>query len=387
MDLHAGWMSGYIKYNNEVIGEVLFYLDKGEVPTWNKLYGTYISTPDNVLVEDTRTSYRRLEGIVSDSGTEKILAPASAEATVADGKILMLVTPNDLVGAATPEKCDPFAYVVSITDEQGMTKEHVMYTEEASFDIPAGMSGTLKIAVRSKSMYDNIEESEPITAEVRQGEGILPTPDVKVELIETGTGSGQYTYRYSLNNLDVYNKKYSGWQVKISLFGRYEILILDAKNPTGKLSIDYSEKWYQINAQAIGEDYQSSTLTSVPVYLPNYQPQIKVGTYNGNDRVKATTSISGSSLDDLKINVTLEGANTNIVETPTIYSCRTDWNMEERNFRKTECCVCKNRYDVSIQRKCSSDICKSSRLSAGCIEPEDSSLVFTVWSWTGLHLL
>ena len=309
----------YIKYNNEVIGEVLFYLDKGEVPTWNKLYGTYISTPDNVLVEDTRTSYRRLEGIVSDSGTEKILAPASAEATVADGKILMLVTPNDLVGAATLEKCDPFAYVVSITDEQGMTKEHVMYTEEASFDIPAGMSGTLKIAVRSKSMYDNIEESESITAEVRQGEGILPTPDVKVELIETGTGSGQYTYRYSLNNLDVYNKKYSGWQVKISLFGRYETLILDAKNPTGKLSIDYSEKWYQINAQAIGEDYQSSTLTSVPVYLPNYQPQIKVGTYNGNDRVKATTSISGSSLDDLKIDVTLEGANTNIVEIPTIY--------------------------------------------------------------------
>lgn len=123
---------------------------------------------DNVLVEDTRTSYRRLEGIVSNSGTEKILAPASAEATVADGKILMLVTPNDLVGAATPEKCDPFAYVVSITDEQGMTKEHVMYTEEASFDIPAGMSGTLKIAVRSKSMYDNIEESEPITAEVRR---------------------------------------------------------------------------------------------------------------------------------------------------------------------------------------------------------------------------
>ena len=309
----------YIKYNNNVIGEVLFYLEKGEVPAWDKLYGSYITNPDNVLIEDTRTSYRRIEGIVSDSGSEKILAPAAAKATVADGQITMVVIPKDLEDSLTQEKCDPFAYVVSITDDQGVTEEHVMYTEKESFDIPAGMSGVLKITVRSKSMYDDIEESEAINAEVTQGEGILPEPDVKVELIETGTESGQYTYRYSLNNLDVYNKKYPGWQVKISLFGRYESLTLNAKNPTGRLYIAYDEKWYQINAQATGDGYQSSILTSVPVYLPNYQPQIKVGTYNSNDRVKATTSISGSSLDDLKINVTLEGANTNIVETPTIY--------------------------------------------------------------------
>lgn len=309
----------YIKYNNNVIGEVLFYLEKGEVPAWDKLYGSYITNPDNVLIEDTRTSYRRIEGIVSDSGSEKILAPAAAKATVADGQITMVVIPKDLEDSLTQEKCDPFAYVVSIADDQGVTEEHVMYTEKESFDIPAGMSGVLKITVRSKSMYDDIEESEAINAEVTQGEGILPEPDVKVELIETGTESGQYTYRYSLNNLDVYNKKYPGWQVKISLFGRYESLTLNAKNPTGRLYIAYDEKWYQINAQATGDGYQSSILTSVPVYLPNYQPQIKVGTYNSNDRVKATTSISGSSLDDLKINVTLEGANTNIVETPTIY--------------------------------------------------------------------
>lgn len=309
----------YIKYNNNVIGEVLFYLEKGEVPAWDKLYGSYITNPDNVLIEDTRTSYRRIEGIVSDSGSEKILAPAAAKATVADGQITMVVIPKDLEDSLTQEKCDPFAYVVSIADDQGVTEEHVMYTEKESFDIPAGMSGVLKITVRSKSMYDDIEESEAINAEVTQGEGILPEPDVKVELIKTETGSGQYTYRYSLNNLDVYNKKYPGWQVKISLFGRYESLTLNAKNPTGRLYIAYDEKWYQINAQATGDGYQSSILTSVPVYLPNYQPQIKVGTYNSNDRVKATTSISGSSLDDLKINVTLEGANTNIVETPTIY--------------------------------------------------------------------
>lgn len=309
----------YIKYNNNVIGEVLFYLEKGEVPAWDKLYGSYITNPDNVLIEDTRTSYRRIEGIVSDSGSEKILTPAAAKATVADGQITMVVIPKDLEDSLTQEKCDPFAYVVSIADDQGVTEEHVMYTEKESFDIPAGMSGVLKITVRSKSMYDDIEESEAINAEVTQGEGILPEPDVKVELIETGMGSGQYTYRYSLNNLDVYNKKYPGWQVKISLFGRYESLTLNAKNPTGRLYIAYDEKWYQINAQATGDGYQSSILTSVPVYLPNYQPQIKVGTYNSNDRVKATTSISGSSLDDLKINVTLEGANTNIVETPTIY--------------------------------------------------------------------
>ena len=71
----------YIKYNNNVIGEVLFYLEKGEVPAWDKLYGSYITNPDNVLIEDTRTSYRRIEGIVSDSGSEKILAPAAAKAT------------------------------------------------------------------------------------------------------------------------------------------------------------------------------------------------------------------------------------------------------------------------------------------------------------------
>lgn len=302
--------------NKEVIGEVLFYVT--ENPSWEKLFNDYAEKQNSSLVADQRISYKRLEGIVSKDGKEQILAPVSATATVTDGQITMNVTAQDLNGSIPQTKCDPFAYVVSIKDEHGVTAEHIMYSESESFDTPEGMSGKLQIKVRAKSMFDEVEESEDVDAAVTQGEGILPTPDVKVELIKTGSESGQYTYRYSLNNLDDY-RNYSGWQVKISLSGRNESLTLNAANPTGKLSINYSDNWYQINAQAAGTGYQSSILTSVPVYLPNYQPQIKVGINNGTDRVKATTSISGNSLDDLKIDVTLVGTNTDIVETPTIY--------------------------------------------------------------------
>ncbi len=309
----------YIKDGDTVIGEVLFYVS--DTPEWDKMFNDYLKNQDSTLVADQRYSYKRVEGITtSESGKEQILAPASAKATVANGRITMEITAKNLPDSVPEQLCDPFAYVVTITDENGTVATRTIYSENESFDVPPELSGTLtSISVRAKSMYDEVEDSEEVFSTMIQGEGTMPVPDVRIELIKKGNGSGQYTYQYSLNNLDDY-KKYSGWQVKVTIFGRNESVTLNEANPTGTLNIGYDEKWYQINAQAtIADSEQSSSLISVPVYLPNYQPQIKVGTSNGKDRVQVTTTLSGNTQDELKLDVTLVGTNTEVVETPTIY--------------------------------------------------------------------
>ena len=297
-------------------GKVLFYLDD----TYNSENFYYVR--DHFLDKGSnyyklaREGYRNTEGIVAN----KILAPASATASIANGKISVDITPQDLPKALMGEQCNPFKYNIILSDENGNTDTRVIYTESGSFDLPSNLSGTLTVQVQAVSMLDDVEPSDVIDAQTQQAKKVLPTPDVKIELYQIdektyGNMDSNYIYRITLNNLSEYDS-YEGWQVKVSVQG-VGTVTLSEENLSQNLTVNTGT--YQMMAQATAENYEDSAINSTPVYLPKYKPSIKLGTKSSSGQAQAKVDVTGTTLENLSINVTLDGSNTGIIETPPIY--------------------------------------------------------------------
>ena len=336
-DIQGQWCeideNGYIieKSSGTRLAEIMFYLD--ENITYNSTWftNTLIKEPDNAFVNSARNSWRRLEGIVTnEAGENQILAPQSAEVKIQNGKINITVTPAEMSpnaeGTAKPKTCDPYKYVVQVSDETGKTEEHSLYTETGSFTIPSGLSGNLSIQVKAVSMYDDVQESEFIQANIIDSKLILPTPDVKAVLVKIGSS---YQYQFSLNNEEDYNatdengeKLYEGWNVKVNVQGNQSVTLNEENS---KVAMDVSKAGiYQIIAQATDgsgkNQYIDSPEVSVSAYLPKYTPLISLTTNNSSTgKAKASVGMSGNTLDNLSINITLDGSNTGIIDTPPVY--------------------------------------------------------------------
>lgn len=302
---------------NTVHGKVLYYLDNSyDNLSYNKVYDKIMDKGSNYY-KLAREGYRNTEGIVNN----KILAPASATASIANGKISVDITPQDLPNALMGEKCNPFKYNIIISDGRN-TETRELYTESGFFDIPFSMSGNLSVQVQSVSMFSDVASSEMINANVTQTKKVLPTPDVKAELYQQAENNyykeNNYIYRFTLNNLSDY-ASYPGWQVKVSIQGGGTVT-LDEKNTAKNLEVNAGT--YQMTAQALAENlnYENSATKSTPVYLPKYKPSISLTTSNSsNGKAKVSVDVTGTTLENLSINVTLDGSNTGIIETPPIY--------------------------------------------------------------------
>lgn len=172
-------------------------------------------------------------------------------------------------------------------------------------------------------MLDDVEPSDVINAQTQQAQKVLPTPDVKIELYQIAESTfankeNNYTYRITLNNLSDY-ASYPGWQVKVSIQGGGSV-ILNENNTTANLAVNAGT--YQMTAQALAENsnYENSATKSTPVYLPKYKPSISLTASNSsNGKAKVSVDVTGTTLENLSINVTLDGSNTGIIETPPIY--------------------------------------------------------------------
>ena len=66
--------------NDKKMGEVLFYID--EYYETSKIENKVIVDTEDSIVVNSRTAYKRLEGVVTVDEKEKILAPDSVEASV-----------------------------------------------------------------------------------------------------------------------------------------------------------------------------------------------------------------------------------------------------------------------------------------------------------------
>lgn len=301
-------------------GKVLFYLDE----TFNNLpFGSGEGQVANAILKKgssyyklARKGYKNTEGIENN----KILAPESATASIAKGKVSVNITPKALPKALKGEQCNPFKYNIILSDEKGNTDTRVIYTESGSFDLPSNLSGTLTVQVQAVSMLDDVEPSDVIDAQTQQAQKVLPTPDVKVELNQIAekiyvNKDSNYTYRITLNNLSDYDS-YTGWQVKVSVQGAGTVT-LSEKNPSQNLTVNTGT--YQMMAQATAANYEDSAINSTPVYLPKYKPSIKLGTKSSSGQAQAKVDVTGTTLENLSINVTLDGSSTGIIETPPIY--------------------------------------------------------------------
>ena len=366
--------NGYIVKSDKTtrIGQILFYTGDENYKNHDELYWKCTERPllsekgkEDAIYFNSRESYRRLEGIIQAGSQKQLKAPVLANATVADGKISISVTPDKLpTDPAT--KCDPFAYLVTITGSNGQSMTKTIYSEDESFDIPSGLSGTLEISVQSVSMFSDVENSVATKASVIQSGAILPSPDVRAELVMVPDGynlNGEQVYYYyemSLNNLDEY-KEYSGWKVNIYLnaYGKDKNVALSADNPTGILPINFDSKkndknnTYQIIAQALHgkTDYEDSPVISTSAYMPLFQAFLGLNTpYKWTtDKLShianTSYSVSGSTLDTLSVDVTIDdAANTEILEVNPIYRAELigDWTDTKGNtysdvvFAKTD---------------------------------------------------
>ncbi len=356
--------NGYIQNGNgSRIGQVLYEVGDEQYPNHDNIYyiGSEQTEPSrNLLAYNSRLSYKRLEGITKDtSGKEKLEKPIAAAANVNGGKIKMTVTPAALPNDPS-SLSDPFAYRVMITDDNGNTREKMLYRETESFDIPEGLSGSLTMKVQAVSMFDDVADSTAVTVNVTQDKEILPSPDVRAELIvdQISTWKKDYRYKFSLNNLEDY-AKYDGWQVTvyINAYGKDKKAVLNAENPTGVLTDlnlgddgqkkrNSLENTYQIIAQATGTKYADSPVISTAAYMPYFQAFMSLKTpKSGSDKVRnvATTnvSVSGNTLDTLDVNVSLDNSSSNtLLEVTPIYRAELIGNWKDGTdtvvFAKTD---------------------------------------------------
>lgn len=308
---------GKVTSGRTEIGRVLCYL--GETK-----YGsaTAITGADCNYVELVRGSYRyrNIEGMyqvpVAGGTADKLLAPTAVNAVLENGRIHFTVTP----ASGVEGYYDPFGYEARIRVGDTSYEGYRFYTEEGDITLPDVVSGgEVKVAVRAVSMYDDVLPSDYRDAGDVAAE-VLPTPDIRAELIWDAE-AGDFRYRFALNNLQIYQDKYPGWRVSVSFYDGTQA-VLDAANPTvavegrGKNS---EQLLVQATAQNTGTGviYLPSVEASVSVYLPSYAPSVAL--WGDGACAVPQTAVTGETLSDLRISITLDGSGTGNIEVPPVY--------------------------------------------------------------------
>ena len=334
--------------NGKLTGNVLDYIDTEATKS-----DQVINDPQNIVYENARTGWARLEGIYKvDNDEQKIQAPESVKADIVDGQVTVTIQAPKLRfsdgTSSTTEVSDPFAYEVEVSNGT-QTSVHKIYAEDGSFTLPAGMTGTLTVRVRAVSMYDGVLESDWVAADTHVVSTILPDPDVRLELIsDTGAENG-HAYKVSLNNLDAYeqtdedgNELYADWSVQVTIPGTRETsVILNRSNPEQNIHVytNAASEIYQLTAQAFSTDteLQASGQVSTAITLHNYyRPPI---TLRGDwsPQMNTTVSVTGETLDDMSVTVKMDAGST-AMDTPPIFRVEIlgTWNGEEIVFAKEE---------------------------------------------------
>lgn len=339
-DSVSGTNGDYIDENNNIIqkntgrklGKILYYLEDTPYGYKDLENKSTVNVDDTVFV-NARTSYRRLEGIKDN----KLVAPKNVTASVEQGKIKVEITPWTLqeagVDPSSTDPCDPFAYMVRLEDSEGHSYTHTLYTEAGSFELPADteLTGQLNVIVRAISMFDDVKDSD----EVSGGSVLnptLPDPDIRIQLIYTGPDNNNFAYQISLNNLDAYSA-YDSWQTVVNI-EREGNVVLTAENPVQQLPVKQNKNAiYQMTAQTTMNsgttDIQASQVASTAVSLPGGEgigkPEYQLATAFGNRLLNGSVTVSGTTLEDLTIEVSLTSSGA--MTTPPIYRAELigDW--------------------------------------------------------------
>ncbi len=164
----------------------------------------------------------------------------------------------------------------------------------------------------------------------------LPEPRIRIEL--TGAGNSGSNYRFSLDNLEDYeeytdNPGYANLQAAVQMMNGTKITFkLNEKGVHADLKTESLEQllvWVEEINVPPADKGMSSAQVSVPVYLPAPLPAISLRN-NNKTWVEPSCTVTGSSLEDLRIAVTLEGKGGNVT-TPTVYRAELTGTWKDEN--------------------------------------------------------
>ena len=303
----------YNSNTNEKIAKILFELPAGSYTNTNSLV-----TSGSQFYTYVREGWRTLEGAVDNGNSgKKLTAPKEVQAEIINGRIQLEITPdiNPDKWAEAGSKCDPFKYEVAIYVGGSLVGTEYLYTETGSVPIPASSGGAVSVEVRAVSMYEDVAPSDYTAAGNIDEKTLLPTPDIRAEIIWNQV-LRDYRYEISLNNLEDYNTLAGDkWKVTAEVSG-IEIELSKDK-PTVQVTGNANQQ--QIIAQAVPygtAEYIASAQVSVAAFMPaTYRPDSSL-----RDWVPAVpkVEIKGTTLKDLNVMVSLTHSS-NALTTPPIY--------------------------------------------------------------------
>lgn len=326
--------------NNREIGAVLFKVDQSLEPgadypnlasvlTGDKNPGSGKKEPSR-FDEHVRFAYQKVEDtnyiLQNGSGAEsrQMAAPERVLLTKNGSQARVTVIP----AAGT----DPFCYTGELYRKNAdgtselLLSDLTFYTEEYQFRLPGGAEeGEIYLALRACSMFEQTAPSVPVTSLDLSGQEMLVSPDIRIELNPDGNG-----YRFRLMNPEAYPADGS-WQILVKFMDGSPALAgtPDGEGYFGARSFS-SDSLQQLLVQAVSLDNTRlpSAQISVPVYLPAYRPSItlnEAGSSTG--KAKPGVTISGTTLADFGMTVTLDASNSGNVTTPPVYRAELlgDW--------------------------------------------------------------
>ena len=303
---------------NQQVGRVLFEID-----------GTVDSTKYDGIAKVVNAgshfdTHVRSSFYIKETGgnTYQMPEPESVKLRVDGSRLHIQVTP----AAGT----DPFRYAGALyrVNEDGsetVIKDGIeFFSEEYDYELSEPeirKGGRLRIKLRAYGMNPEILPSEEVVGETAPGR-ILPEPKIRIELIPQADGGG-YQYQFRLVNAEDYREE-ENYRIAVKFMDQ-PIAVLTTPDPEGCLipegnaQLAFSQELQQLLVQAVSgtAEVSDSRKVPVPAYLPKYRPSIALVDQNQKPGVSCT--VSGESMKDLGITVTLDTSASGNVTTPPIY--------------------------------------------------------------------
>lgn len=312
----------YRKAKKEEIGKILFTID-GADTSYNNL-DTVIGK-GSIFDQYVRTAYYKVEGVTPG---QKIPDPQQVTVSRQNGGDTAVITVTPQVGTK------PFRYTAKLyvggNEISGKDYDVEFYSNTYTIDLsrfPQAQEGELTVWLQAWSMFEDVAPSNIIKSGPVQGQKMLPNPDIRIELEK---GNNGYQYRFSLNEDN--KKKFEELKAGGSPFTEYKISVKFMDGTSVELTPgsgleavkEMKDSLQQLLVQAEPQNpasspYAASSQVSVPVYLPGYQPSIRLGTTGDTGTAVPSVSVAGTSVSDLAITVKLDASGSGKITTPPIY--------------------------------------------------------------------
>ena len=340
--------------DKEMIGEVLFVIKGGDTNKYNSMDAVmtrgngfdYFNNFDTYVREFCFTQAGLLlapeKVVLSKTDDGQFMLEVDAPAYADSNNIEYVVTLHRKADDGTEseisaDKIENLAGSgITVNADGTFQFDSETCTFALSSDVIEG-GGELFVKLKAREKDDSGTESTEVKSNSVPLGSVLPEPKLRIELVSNGAGG--YQYRFRLANQKAY-EGYSDLKVHVKLMDGKK-LEFNTVNPDGTAgtatyglaanSLQQLVVWVAQDGAAPGSG-MSSAEVSVPVYLPSYTPSIAV---KGGSVTQPSCTVSGTSLKDLAITVTLTGPGGNIT-TPPIYRAELVGTWTDKDGKRKE---------------------------------------------------